>query len=69
MIVGRHPDGRIVLLAKEHGLDVAFRNNDGHWYTATIVTGAQLDHFARIMNKAEQEQVLKEALQFFRNRS
>ena len=62
MIVGRHAhDGRVILLAKDRGLEPMLRSKEGRWHVAKVAD-SELDAFVRVMNKVEQEQLLQEAL-------
>lgn len=60
MIVAKHPDGRIVLLAKEHGLQPLLKT-DGVWGPA-LISGEELNDFLSVRNENERAQILSDAL-------
>lgn len=59
MIVGRHPDGRVLLMAKEHTLKPLLKS-EGKWGPATI-SGRELDEFDEVLDEEERAAILAEA--------
>lgn len=60
MIVAKHPDGRILLMANEFKLKSIIKQNN-IWIPATM-TGEELNEFTYIDDKKEQLIILKDAL-------
>lgn len=60
MIVGKHSDGRILLMVREFNLKPIFKQNNV-WGPATM-TGEELNEFDTINDKTEQLAILKDAL-------
>jgi len=59
MIVARHPDGRVILMAQEHGLKPMLRGADGTWTEATI-TGGELQEFIKVRSESERQSILRD---------
>ena len=62
MIVARHPDGRVILMAQEHGLKPMLRGADGTW-TAANISGGELQDFLKVRSESERKKILHEGLQ------
>lgn len=69
MIVARHRDGRILLMAAEYGLKPMIRNCTGEWVPSPPFTGYDLqEDFITVMGRAR-IQFLDECMNYIREHS
>lgn len=69
MIIGQHPDGRIALLAREHGIPHAvYSPENNQWSEKIVLTGEELSSFIRITEKKQQQSLLQQAINKLRNK-